>query len=243
MNSNDILNKERIKKWTVRLLSIAFVILLVQNGALVILVGYFITPSYIIDLIGFLLLAGGYLLYSTQEVEHKRYYFLGGLCILGWTICRVLYQFIIPFLFIPQLVELCPEDYSISTAADYWMIFIRFFAGVKCPFLPLWTTVMTVSIFIGGLALALGSIAIWRTQKEKKGHEMFMVYGVCNALVISLFAVTGFPMMEPFFGGYEKHIFVTQLILIVLYFLKGSIVPFLGVIAFSYKLKDIQSTR
>ena len=83
------------------LIRIAFVILLVQNGILVIpYVGFSISLYFLsffpIDLIGFLLLAGGYILYSTQEVEYKRYYFIGGLCILVWAICRVLYQYILP---------------------------------------------------------------------------------------------------------------------------------------------------
>ncbi|MFX1255833.1 MAG: hypothetical protein ACFFCZ_29780 [Promethearchaeota archaeon] len=235
MNSNDVLDKDPIKKWIIRLIIIAFVILLVQNGALVIFLGYLIVPFYIIDVIGFLLLAVGYLLYSSQKVEQKRYYFIGGLCLLGWVICRVLYQFIIPLLLLPQLLEECASYPNILS------IHFDFFLGYTCPSLPLWTTaaaVMTNFIFLGGLALALGSIVIWRTQKDKKGQIIFMVYGVCNAIVITLFALTRFPavnMSTPLesIGG------------TILYLAKGFIVPLLGVIAFflmlraTYKLGDI----
>ncbi|MFX1252627.1 MAG: hypothetical protein ACFFCZ_13560, partial [Promethearchaeota archaeon] len=215
------------------LLRIAFVILLVQNGSLVIYVGYFILVFFPIpiDLIGFLLLAGSYLLYSTQEVKNKRYYFFGGLCVLGWAICRVLYQYIIPFLFMPYL-KICPEA---KNWLDYWGV-IHFFLGIKCPGLPLLTTAMTIFIFLGGISLALGSITIWSAQKGNWGHRLFMVYGVCNAIVISLFVVTGFPSMGILAPP------GTNALCMNLYLLKGFVVPLLGVIAFYPMCKGSKST-
>ncbi|MFX1252626.1 MAG: hypothetical protein ACFFCZ_13555 [Promethearchaeota archaeon] len=228
VNNNDL--RDRYSN----LIRIALVILLVQNGILVIPLGLviyiYILPIFPIDLIGFLLLAGGYLLYSTQEVEYKRYYFLGGLCILGWAICRVLYQYIIPFMFMPYVVKICPWA---KNWLGYW-VFIHFFLGVKCPGLPLWATAMIISIFIGGIALTLGSIVIWRTQKENWGHRLFMVYGVCNAIVISLFVVTGFPRMSTFGSNFG--------LCMTLYLLKGFVVPLLGVIAFYPMCKGSKST-
>ncbi|MFX0062108.1 MAG: hypothetical protein ACFFC7_07955 [Candidatus Hermodarchaeota archaeon] len=102
---------------------------------------------------------------------------------------------------------------------------------------------MPLSIFIGGLALALGIIAIWSTQKEKRGHQLFMVYGICNIIVISLFVVMGFPSWSMDFPGTTS----LRIISFFLCSLKGVLVPLLGVMAFAViqnettTLEDIQS--
>ncbi|MFX0062109.1 MAG: hypothetical protein ACFFC7_07960 [Candidatus Hermodarchaeota archaeon] len=133
MNSNDILDNSRINKWAVGLIRISYWILLIQNIPFVNIIMYFnIIPFFPIDLIAFLLLAGGYLLYSTQEVEHKRSYFLGVLGLLGWSICRVLYQYIIPFGLRLWLWEEFP--YFPWSGA-----FLQFFGGVKYPDSLFWT--------------------------------------------------------------------------------------------------------
>jgi len=177
-----------------------------------------------LDLAGFFLLAAGYILYSTQDTKAKRFYFIGGLCILGWVSCRILVQFILPIDFLNIYVTNFPA-----------FIENLFFGGISVISEPPTiidspSIIMSFIFLIGGIVLAISTIFIWlgsivsRNENEKPGitSRIFLIFGISNMIAILLLVL--------------RHIICSNCPQALLFFqvaisLKG-IVILLGIVAF-----------
>jgi hypothetical protein len=205
-------------------LRIAALILVVQN---VIIPGLFlrIIPISIgflivfnLDLVGFLLLAIGYLRYSTQGVEKKWFYRSGAMCILGWFGCRILVQYILPLGVLP--LNLYITDFN---------TFIKSFipSGVfDAPYPnPVPSSTMVVIVLIGTVLLSIGAGWIWRTQQETSGR-LFLLFGVLNVVAV----IIVIPYNAIISGAMDYHRWRIEYVMG--WVLKGLVVPIIGAITF-----------
>ena len=81
---------ERIEK-------IGYYTLIIQNLLIIIPIYGLLVAAFIpIEIIGFLLIAIGFLLRSRRISKYRNNFLLGGMYLIGWIICRISYQFIIP---------------------------------------------------------------------------------------------------------------------------------------------------
>lgn len=193
------------KTQNILLLKIALIILLVQNFLIVAspIVGPdFFNLVWYIDIIGFLLLGVGYVLYSMHEVnEKKNLFLLGGLLIVGWVIFRILWQFIL-------IQGLNITDVSIEAIEDFVGSLIS----------------MMYSFILGAVVLGVGSVLIWKAQDGQDGL-FFMIFGVVNlAAVLMIFF--------PLFGATAETADTGALLIVIGFLIKLLVVPVLGIIAF-----------
>jgi hypothetical protein len=210
-----------------RLLKTAFTFLVIQNVLLTL--GLFLYFTYKfplfylllnLDLLGFLLVAIGFILYSTQITEYKKYYFGCGLCFLGWLLCRLLAQYIIPFVFLQR------------GEAFYDLLMSFRWGGLdlgtpesrlsdKLYILPsIHIQRMMYLIILGGVLLGIGSILVFCAQRDLKGLT-FMIYGIIN--LIGVYFLVPFQNLDtaPDAQGTMIKVFI---------------VPVLGILVFSWQL-------
>ena len=83
----------------IKLLRIAFLVLLCQNILIFFSLNSTITffIVFTVDLLGFFLLSVGYILFA-QISAKKKVILGGGLCLLGWVMVRIIYQYILPII-------------------------------------------------------------------------------------------------------------------------------------------------
>ncbi|MFX1535324.1 MAG: hypothetical protein ACFFDI_13955, partial [Promethearchaeota archaeon] len=106
-----------------------------------------------IDLVGFFTLGLGYIFFSKQNAQNlgTRNFQIGGLCILGWLVPRIFWQF---FLYQPGT-----DPYRTILQYDY----------------PL----ATLFVMISAIILVVGTIMIGSAQKGA-GGLFIMIFGVLN---------------------------------------------------------------
>ncbi len=222
MISEEIILKSSNQKSYPLIIKIGLYCLILQN--ILVPLAMFVPVIYLLDLVGFFILGIGFLIHS-QPKSYKRHYFLiAGGCILGWIICRISSQFIIPNL----LLELDNFDILghvhyisyISELVSFAMVFGYYEAELP----SLYSSLMSFSFIVGGLFLCGAFILIWFTEKKewrmKKSYLFLLGYSLLNVIVIFLIVLS------------PSGVFFTTFVL-----LKVTLVPLLGVVGFGGMLK------
>jgi len=179
-----------------------------------------ISMLFYLDIIGFLLLGIGYVTYQTLDIDKKKIYFIGGICIILWVICRFLWQFILTGNLLGDLYNYLQTPTGAMGVLELWGEPLD---DIKLPF------------FIGGLALCIASIVIFRT-KEEANERWFMIYGINNMIAILLISLPLiiYPVFELMIAGSEPSQILGLFILAPYFglFMKLFVIPLSGVLAF-----------
>ncbi|MFX1253515.1 MAG: hypothetical protein ACFFCZ_18035 [Promethearchaeota archaeon] len=120
-----------------------------------------------IDLVGFFVIGLGYIFLSKQNLQNlkTRNFQIGGLCILGWLIPRIIWQFFL---------------YRLTSGAYPGIYTFQYD-------LPL----VALLLLISAILLAIGTIMIGSTQKGA-GGLFIMIFGVLNLVASVLLFFTYF---------------------------------------------------
>ncbi len=216
-----------------------FLILLIQNMLILGIVFVFTEQIQVLreipalpflmlhlDLLGFLLIASGYIFYSKQGSKKMSLNLIGGISLLGWVICRIVVQYIVPYginlreyqepldyvSFIDFLIHRWPRGYI-------WVSRLPLLLRPDLDFI----LIMKISFLIGGFLLFFGSNNIWRAQKNRE-TAIFMLYGVINMITVLLIVFT-----YSSWGVLSSFKFYFTFIYLLL---KTVAIPLLGVITF-----------
>ncbi len=133
----------------------------------------FVSILFYVDIIGFLLLGFGYMAYPTDKPYEKKIYLTCSFCIILWVICRGIWQFLITENHLGNLY-----NYLQTPTSEMGILELlgQPLPDIKFPLL------------IGGLALGLGSIFLFRIRKEHD-RRLFMIYGVINMIAVCLISL------------------------------------------------------
>ena len=211
-------------KQNVLILQIGMIDLLIQN--LIFLIGLtglvpknLLPYDFYMDIIGFIFLGIGYILYSQQEVVSnvKAYFFKGGILILLWIALRVIWQIILG----GNVLFSNISNTNANNLTDYLPVFfntIRSNIDILIAFIP------------AGIALGIASVFIYRIKKDlgtKKNLDgtFFLIFGLSNMIIV-------FIMSLAFFGLVITGIRLFGLIVVIVLALKLLLIPFLAIIAF-----------
>ncbi|MFX0050597.1 MAG: hypothetical protein ACFFAJ_01815 [Candidatus Hodarchaeota archaeon] len=184
-----------------------------------------------LDLLGFSLLAIGYILYSTPISEKKLYYLSGGVFIVGWVIIRIISQYIFPFVllengraYFDMLEVLTPQPWGggLEEAIRDKPHLLTY----RYDLIVMW------NFIFGGLSLGVGSILIWRAQSGKEGR-LFMIYGLINLIAVLMYIPL---FLWPYLLQTGEYVSTSVLIPGVL--MKGFLVPIIAVIAFRFLRRE-----
>jgi parallel beta-helix repeat protein len=171
-----------------------------------------------LDLLAFFLLVVGYLLYSTRQVEKPVFYRCGAISILGWIICRVLIQFIIPLGVLPLNAEV----------TDFTTFITNFIPsgsqGVPSPN-PVPSGSLALIFLIGAVLLGIGVGLIWWVQKRERTEQLLLIFGFLNLLAVLL--LIPFDAIQLGLDDYNRWTGGRMMGMA----LKGLIVPILGMVA------------
>lgn len=241
-------NPLTLQKVYVSIIRSGLVILVIQN----VLIGIFVFNfqgmhtfndiEYIsfsifhLDLLGFTLLGTGFIFYSTLTSETKKQYFLGGLLLLSWVICRIIIQYIIPF---GLVLHEYGEPLNFQTFAFY-MIYRGFYESnydLNFPFEDYFgfdspPVILFLTFMMSGLLLYTASRVIPKIRDER-GLAFFKLYGVVNAILCFIL---------PFIYYQERNIIglftYNWLTAHIPLFFKVIVVPVLGLCTFGFMLRD-----
>lgn len=209
------------KELNVILLRLAFVLIFIQN--LFLLLGSVIPQDSIIilfylDLVGFSVLAIGYLIYFTQDSE--RSFLWGGLGILGWVVSRVINQFVI-LGFITQIPELDTSGY-VPTGDIIQDIIGELIHGIIQTLSP-YAIGMAVFFVLSGISLGIGAYFIWQAQGGIDGL-FFAIYSLTNLVLVLMI---GLPII---IAGEIASLFALGIMTTIPFALKFLLVPILALI-------------
>ncbi len=214
------------------------IIININNPTLISSITYFIV--FTVDLLGFLFLSVGYILFS-QFSAKKKVFLGGGFCFLGWVMVRIISQYILPIIIFGNVQVFFD---MVSALGFGGMNLVDMYTYIDMNEPPLTTLsydrIYMLNFILGGFLLAAGTFLIWWAQKGKdhptqsaKGERMFLFYGLFN-----LFSIMVFIPLEYFSGGYVSKSGGSRLIGT---YLKCLIVPLIGIITFNSMYKKFRS--
>ena len=228
------------------LIQVASLILLVQNLLIslpAITVISFLDPSnfvfysfvsilFYVDIIGFLLLGFGYMAYPTDNPDEKKIYLTSSFCIILWVICRGIWQFLITNNHLGNLYNYLQTP---TGAMGIFEMLGQPLPDIKFPLL------------IGGLALGLGSIFLFRVRKEPD-RRMFMNYGIINMIAVCLISlpIIIYDMYSFISGDSITPLEITAMLVYSPYFgllLKLLVIPLLGALTFLRLFQKTQKSK
>ncbi|MFX0173110.1 MAG: hypothetical protein ACFE9L_14450, partial [Candidatus Hodarchaeota archaeon] len=187
-----------------------------------------------LDLLGFLLLAVGYLCFSNQSLDEKPSYLYGGLALLGWVISRIITQYVIPFgIILHEYQE--PLDYQtfafyLIYRGVYEIWYAIYYPGKEYIDLP--PLILILSFILVGILLFLGSHFIQRARDDKSG-SFFKWYGILNLMTI-------FSLLFVYYQEINLlGVFINNYVTIYLSFLFKIVgIPILGIITFFFMFQE-----
>ncbi|MHA2156445.1 MAG: right-handed parallel beta-helix repeat-containing protein, partial [Candidatus Hodarchaeales archaeon] len=189
-----------------------------------------------LDLIGFGLLGIGYLFYSTLSTQVKEQFMQGGAFFIGWVVCRIVTQYIIPFGFVLHEYGEPLDHQTFALYLVYRGIYeswyrVRFpyehYSGFDIP-----SVLLLLTFLVAGLFLYKASRTIPQ-EYDERGVTLFKWYGIVN--VITIFTLPLIYYQESnLIGIFTYNLYAHQGSLLI----KVVLIPILGICAFGYMLRE-----
>ena len=210
-------------KQNIQVLQLGALVLIIQNlliflGLVALIPKNFIYYDFYIDIIGFIILGIGFILYAQQKqaLNTKGYFFRGGILILMWIILRIIWQIILGG-------NILFSNISNTSASSLTAYLPVFFTTVLA------NIAMLFAFIPAGIALGIASIYIYRSKKNlgtKKNFDgvLFLAFGLINMITI---LIMGFSLFSVAMG--VKSLGFLTLIALAL---KLVFIPFLAIITF-----------
>ncbi len=197
-----------------------------------------------LDLLGFILIGIGYIFLSKYTSTEKGPYKQAGLFLLGWVICRILTQYIIPFGLVLQEYDM-PLNYQSFAFYLVYRGFYEEYYHLRFPFdgypynnvVASPPMILILTFLVAGLLLYIAARTIPQIR-DQNGVLLFRAYGMINMFIIIV--LSGFYYQERnIIGVFANNGFITQIALLV----KVVLIPILGIITFIYMLRESSLQR
>ncbi|MFX0015999.1 MAG: NosD domain-containing protein [Candidatus Hermodarchaeota archaeon] len=225
-------------------------ILLIQNALILVFVlnfrgmetfdemGLISVSIFHLDLFGFTFLGIGYLFYSSLQNDTKAQYIQVGAFLLGWVVCRIIIQYIIPFGIVLHEYD---EPLNYQTFAFY-LVYRGFYENYYDLSFPLEDyygfdsppLIIILTFVVGGLLLYLASRSLPQEFNER-GVTLFKIYGIVNVILIFILPLIYYQERN-IIGIFTYNQLTAEIPLLI----KVTVVPILGLCAFGYMFHEIR---